>query len=116
MENILTKNNGDNMPLNIINIKNIKSTNIIKKINSFFNKKISLPKLLKDTFSKETKVPPNNVIHKGDEFSHHVPEFITQDGDTSGTIIREMVFSKKDTEIMNKMPLDEMIQYKRKKE
>ena len=100
------------MSVSIKNISNIKSINIIKGIKSFFKEKITLPKLVKDTFSRETKISPQDVMHKGDEFTHHIPEFITKDGDTAGASVREMIFSKKDTELMKKMALDEMMEYK----
>lgn len=44
----------------------------------------------------------------------HIPEFITQDGDTAGTKVRTMKFYQEDVDKMAKMSLDDMIEYKAK--
>lgn len=43
---------------------------------------------------------------------NHNPEFILQDGDTSGITIKKMKFYQEDIEKMSKMSLDEMMTYK----
>ena len=43
---------------------------------------------------------------------NHIPEFITQDGDTAGMTVRVMKFYPEDEEKMAQMSLDEMMEYK----
>ena len=80
---------------------------------NLLDKGITLKTLVKDTFSKKIDKVPSNVHHKGDVYEH-VPEFIVRDGDTAGMKVRNMKFSKEETEKMSKMSLDEMMEHKAK--
>ena len=77
---------------------------------SFFNGKVRLKSLVKDTFSRTT-TNNKNVRHSGDNFEH-TPEFVLKDGDTAGISVRKAKFYPEDTAKMSQMSVDERIKYK----